>query len=146
MFFSGLIDIGNSHILIPELQFALRALAMGLEFPLPAPSPDSGRMDFQKPSGFIYRQHRHNNLTLPAKPGRVLPGLHAYFLRRQEMPEPVVEYRVRPGIRQNFIFDILIVPLILGQLFAIFIEYHYHVVFNPYDSFNHVLAPHSNVP
>jgi hypothetical protein len=54
-FFNRPIEVGNGYILMPELQFAFRANAMGPKFPLLAPSSDSGGVGFKNFSDIIQR-------------------------------------------------------------------------------------------
>lgn len=51
--FNGLIEVGNSHVLMPELQVAFSADTIGPEFPLLAPSFDSVPGYLKNPSDVI---------------------------------------------------------------------------------------------
>jgi hypothetical protein len=114
----------------------MQAGAVAPDFTLFTPPPDSPGFHLENPGHAAGSEHisvrniiYHGDLPLN--------GLND--IGRQGVAEPVIKYSPGSGICQDAVSHVRIAALVLGELFAVFIEDHHHIVFDADYFINHVV-------
>lgn len=143
IFLNGPVNVSNGYILPPEPPVTPRAGTISVYSALLTPSPYRAGVHIENSGDIACCQHNTSRPLFPYRSGYhpFLPGLAGNNLGFEGVPEPVIEYRVRWGVRQYFLFNVVIVPLVPGDLLAFFVEDHHHVIVYPDNCPNHGRPP-----